>query len=66
MSGAIGAAIGGVLADIYGFHLLFLSAGIINLIVSFVLIYLYPMLDGQRPVALPPFSPIPKNPTTKP
>ncbi|MDP2668578.1 MAG: MFS transporter [bacterium] len=66
ISGAIGTAIGGVLADAYGFRILFLAAGIINLIFSFVLFYLYPMLDGQRPVAMPPFSPIPKNPTTKP
>lgn len=65
ISSAIGTAIGGVLADAYGFRPLFLAAGIINLIFSFVLFYLYPMLDGQRPVSMPPFSPIPKNPTTK-
>ena len=65
ISSAVGTAIGGILADAYGFRLLFLTAGIVNLIFSFVLFYLYPMLDGQRPAALPPFSPIPKNPTTK-
>ena len=26
---------------------------------------LYPLLDGARPLALPPFTPIPKNPATK-
>ncbi|QQG42601.1 MAG: MFS transporter [Candidatus Giovannonibacteria bacterium] len=65
ISSAIGAAIGGVLADIFGFRLLFILAGAINFVVFFVLIRLYPLLDGARPAALPPFTPIPKNPATK-
>lgn len=65
ISGAIGAAIGGVLVDVFGFRLVFLISGIINLLVMFILLGLYPYLDGARPAALPPFSPIPKNPTTK-
>lgn len=65
ISSAIGGAIGGVLGDLFGFRLLFLTSGIINLLVIFVLFSLYPYLDGARPAALPPFTPIPKNPTTK-
>lgn len=65
VSSAIGAAVGGILADIFGFRLLFLINGIINFIVLFALLRLYPHLDGARPVALPPFSPLPKNSTTK-
>lgn len=65
ISSAIGAAAGGILADIFGFRLLFIFAGIINFIVFFILLGLYPHLDGARPTALPPFSPIPKNPATK-
>ena len=65
ISSAIGGAIGGVLADTFGFRLLFLTSGIINFVVFFVLLYLYPLLDGARPQALPPFTPIPKNPATK-
>lgn len=65
VSSAIGAALGGVLADAFGFRLLFLINGIVNLLVLFVLFYLYPLLDGARPVSMPPFSPLPKNPTTK-
>ncbi|OGF61911.1 hypothetical protein A2926_00800 [Candidatus Giovannonibacteria bacterium RIFCSPLOWO2_01_FULL_44_40] len=65
ISSAIGGAIGGVLADAFGFKLLFLISGIVNLLVLFLLIRLYPLLNGARPVALPPFTPIPKNPTTK-
>lgn len=65
ISSAVGGAIGGVLADMFGFRPLFLVSGIVNFIVFFVLLYLYPYLDGARPAALPPFSPIPKNPATK-
>ena len=65
ISSAIGAAIGGVVADAYGFKILFFASGIINLAVVFSLFYLYPLLDGARPVSLPPFSPLPKNPTMK-
>ena len=65
MSSAIGAAIGGGFAEAFGFKNLFLISGFINTIVFFVLFFLYPYLDGARPKALPPFTPIPKNPTTK-
>lgn len=65
VSGAIGAAVGGVLADMFGFQILFLINSVVNFIVLFFLLGLYPFLDGARPVSLPPFSPIPKNPTTK-
>ncbi len=64
ISSAIGGAVGGILGDIFGFHLLFFASGIINSIVFFVLLFLYPMLDGAHPTALPPFTPIPKNPST--
>lgn len=65
ISSSIGIAIGGIIADMFGFRFLFGISAIINFIVLFVLFYLYPLLDGARPVAIPPFSPIPKNPTNK-
>lgn len=65
VSSAIGSALGGVLADAFGFRLLFLINGVVNLLVLFVLLHLYPHLDGARPISLPPFSPLPKNPTAK-
>ena len=65
ISSAIGGAIGGILGDIFGFKILFLISGIINSLVLFVLFSLYPLLDGTRPVALPHFTPIHKNPATK-
>ena len=65
ISGAIGAAIGGILADSFGFNFLFITSGIINFFILFVLFGLYPLLDGARPVSLPPFTPIPKNPISK-
>lgn len=65
ISSSIGIAIGGVIADVFGFRFLFGISAAINFVVLFVLLYLYPLLDGARPVALPPFSPIPKNPTMK-
>ncbi len=64
ISSAIGGAVGGILGDIFGFHLLFLMSGIANSLVFFILLSLYPMLDGARPTALPPFTPIPKNPSS--
>lgn len=65
ISGAIGAAIGGILADVFGFQLLFLINGIVNFVVFFILLGLHPLLDGARAVSFPPFTPLPKNPTTK-
>lgn len=65
ISSAIGGAIGGILGDLFGFRVLFMASGIINFLVFFILLRLHPLLDGARPQALPPFSPIPKNPTTK-
>ncbi len=65
ISSAIGGAIGGVLGDIFGFHTLFWASGTINSIVFFVLLFLYPLLDGARAKSLPPFSPLPKNPISK-
>jgi len=65
ISSSIGVAIGGVIAEMFGFRFLFGISTIINFLVLFSLFYLYPLLDGARPIALPPFSPLPKNPTTK-
>jgi MFS family permease len=65
ISSSIGIAVGGVMADLFGFRFLFGLSAIINFAVLFALLYLYPLLDGGRKVALPPFSPIPKNPATK-
>lgn len=65
VSSAAGVAIGGWFADLYGFQKLFFISGVINLLVTFVLPSLYSLLDGARPVGLPPFIPIPKNPTLK-
>lgn len=65
ISSSIGVAVGGIIADVFGFQFLFSLSALINFIVLFSLFYLYPLLDGARPVSIPPFSPIPKNPTTK-
>ncbi len=65
MSSAVGGAIGGILADTFGFQPILIINGSINLIAFFILFSLYPLLDGARPKALPPFTPIPKNPATK-
>lgn len=65
ISSAIGAAIGGVIADALGFRALFLINGTINSLIILLLFSLYTYLDGARPAALPPFTPIPKNPMTK-
>ena len=65
ISSSIGVAVGGIVADLFGFRFLFAISTIINFAVLFALFYLYPLLDGARPQALPPFSPLPKNPATK-
>ena len=65
ISSSIGVAVGGIVADLFGFRFLFAISTIINFAVLFALFYLYPLLDGARPQALPPFSPLPKNPTNK-
>ena len=65
VSSSIGVAVGGILADMLGFRFLFGLSATVNFAVLFVLLYLYPLLDGARPISMPPFSPIPKNPTSK-
>lgn len=65
ISSSIGVAVGGIVAELFGFRFLFAISTIINFAVLFALLYLYPLLDGARPQALPPFSPLPKNPTNK-
>ncbi|MEK9175304.1 MAG: MFS transporter [Patescibacteria group bacterium] len=65
VSSAVGAALGGWFVDLYGFAKLFLISGAINLVIIFILPMLYPLLGGQRPKALPPFEPMPHNPTLK-
>lgn len=65
ISSSIGIAVGGIIAETFGFRFLFGLSTAINFAVLFSLLYLYPLLDGARPTALPPFSPLPKNPTTK-
>jgi len=65
ISSSIGVAVGGIVAELFGFRFLFAISTIINFAVLFALFYLYPLLDGARPQALPPFSPLPKNPTNK-
>ncbi|MEK7502937.1 MAG: MFS transporter [Patescibacteria group bacterium] len=65
ISSSIGVAVGGIIAELFGFRFLFSISTIINFAVLFALFYLYPLLDGARPQALPPFSPLPKNPTNK-
>ena len=65
ISSSMGVAVGGIVAELFGFRFLFAISTIINFAVLFALFYLYPLLDGARPQALPPFSPLPKNPTNK-
>ncbi len=65
ISSAIGGALGGILADTFGFTTLFLLSGTLNILVMLILFVLYPLLDGSRPATIPPFSQIPNNPTTK-
>lgn len=57
---AIGGAIGGVIADAFGFRALFLASGIINLFAVFILILLYPYLDKGGPKTLPPVYTLPQ------
>lgn len=47
LSIAIGGAIGGILADTIGFIRLFLAAGILNVLATILLIFLYPHLKNQ-------------------
>lgn len=65
LSGALGAALGGWLADTYGFQKLFIVSGSICFLITFVLPMLFPLLNGQRSQSLSPFAPIPNNPTLK-
>ncbi len=65
ISSALGIACGGVIAELYGFHVLFLLAAFINSLAFFSLIGLYPFLDHARAISIPPIQPIPKNPITK-
>jgi len=48
LSTAIGGAIGGVVADIFGFTILFISAGILEIVATLLILALYPYLDGTR------------------
>jgi len=53
ISAAIGGAIGGVFADAFGFKVLFLTAGFLNIIATILLLFLYPYLDGFKRKSLP-------------
>jgi MFS family permease len=54
---AIGAAVGGVVADALGFRILFIASGIVNAGATVFLLMLYPYLDGVRKkVRIPPMS----------
>ena len=55
ISAALGAAIGGVFADTYGFRILFITAGISGTAATLLLLMLYPYLDGIKKLT-------PKNP----
>lgn len=57
VSAAIGSAIGGVLADLIGFYKLFFISGIMTGIGTFLLLFLYPYLDGIRKKAVLPVLP---------
>lgn len=48
VSTAVGGAIGGIIADAYGFRTTFAVAAILNLIASSLLLMLFPKLDGSR------------------
>jgi len=65
LSLAIGGAIGGVLGDVYGFKILFLLSGIVNLMAVFTLFFLYPFINGTRQESLPPIYILPKGPSPK-
>jgi MFS family permease len=54
---AIGSAVGGVVADILGFRVLFMASGIVNAGAALILIMLYPYLDGiRKKTPMPPMS----------
>ncbi|MFC1594877.1 MFS transporter [Patescibacteria group bacterium] len=48
LSVAIGGAIGGVLADVFGFRVLFLISSFLNFIGAVLLVWLYPYMKGIR------------------
>jgi len=48
VSTALGAAIGGVYTDIFGFSTTFITAGILNIVATLILLSLYPYLDGVK------------------
>lgn len=48
VSTAIGGAIGGIYTDIFGFSTTFITAGILNVVATLILLSLYPYLDGIR------------------
>ena len=48
VSTALGAAIGGVYTDMFGFNTTFITAGILNVIATIILLSLYPYLDGVK------------------
>jgi len=54
LSIALGGAAGGIFADIFGFPLLFITAGILNILATIILLFLYPHLDGFRRKVTPP------------
>jgi len=56
ISTAVGGAIGGVMADTYGFANTFVVSGIVYAVGTALLFFLYPYLDGVREKRLPPFS----------
>jgi len=47
-STAVGTALGGIYTDMFGFITTFITAGILNIVATFILILLYPYLDGVR------------------
>lgn len=57
---AIGGAIGGLVADAFGFRTLFIASGIINVSAVSILFLLYPMLDRGGPKSLPPVYTLPQ------
>jgi len=48
VSAAVGAAIGGIYTDMFGFNTTFITAGILNVVATLILLFLYPYLDGIR------------------
>lgn len=53
-SGAIGAAIGGILTEAIGFRLTFLVAAGLYIFATVILTFIYPQLDGYRRGRVPP------------